>query len=114
MGFAKGGPGGEGGALRAARPPPRRDLIVKFEGGYHGPADSLLVEAVSGAATLSIPGSAGVAKAVAAQTLVAIYNDLASVEAVLESHPREVAAVIVEPVAANMGVVAPLSGFLSG
>ena len=101
-------------ALRVARAATGRELIVKFEGGYHGHADSLLVEAGSGAATLSIPGSAGVAQAVAAQTLVAIYNDLASVEALLESHPREVAAVIVEPVAANMGVVAPLAGFLSG
>src|SRR4029077_17033836 len=91
-----------------------RHLIVKFEGGYHGHADSLLVQAGSGAATLSIPGSAGVARAVAAQTLVARYNDLDSVEALLESHQDGVAAVIIEPVAANMGVVAPASGFLSG
>jgi len=101
-------------ALRVARAATRRDLIVKFEGGYHGHADSLLVEAGSGAATLSIPGSAGVAPSVAAQTLVATYNDLDSVAALLDSHRNNVAAVIVEPVAANMGVVAPVSGFLQG
>jgi glutamate-1-semialdehyde 2,1-aminomutase len=101
-------------ALRVARAATGRDLIVKFEGGYHGHADSLLVEAGSGVATLSIPGSAGVARSVAAQTLVARYNDLDSVEALLESNQDAVAAVIVEPVAANMGVVAPASGFLSG
>ena len=100
-------------ALRVARAATGRGLIVKFEGGYHGHADSL-VEAGSGAATLSIPGSAGVARSVAAQTLVARYNDLDSVEALLESHHGDVAAVIVEPVAANMGVVAPSPGFLSG
>src|SRR5437588_423994 len=101
-------------ALRVARAATGRDLIVKFEGGYHGHADSLLVKAGSGAATLSIPGSAGVAPSVAAQTLVATYNDLDSVAALLDSHPASVAAVIVEPVAANMGVVAPVDGFLEG
>ncbi|TMF30179.1 MAG: aminotransferase class III-fold pyridoxal phosphate-dependent enzyme, partial [Chloroflexi bacterium] len=85
-------------ALRVARAATGRDLIVKFEGGYHGHADSLLVKAGSGAATLSIPGSAGVAPSVAAQTLVATYNDLDSVAALLDSHPASVAAVIVEPV----------------
>ncbi len=101
-------------ALRVARAATGRDLVIKFEGGYHGHADSLLVEAGSGAATLSIPGSAGVAKSVAAQTLVANYNDLESVEALLDAHRGAVAAVIVEPVAANMGVVAPRPGFLDG
>jgi glutamate-1-semialdehyde 2,1-aminomutase len=101
-------------ALRVARAATGRDLVIKFDGGYHGHADSLLVEAGSGAATLSIPGSAGVAPAIAAQTLVAHYNDLDSVEALLQSHPDRVAAVIVEPVAANMGVVAPSPGFLDG
>jgi len=101
-------------ALRVARAATGRDLVIKFEGGYHGHADSLLVEAGSGAATLSIPGSAGVARSVAAQTLVAIYNDLDSVDALLKAHPDQAAAVIVEPVAANMGVVAPVAGFLSG
>jgi glutamate-1-semialdehyde 2,1-aminomutase len=101
-------------ALRVARAATGRDLIVKFEGGYHGHADSLLVEAGSGAATLAIPGSAGVARSVAAQTLMAKYNDLDSVEALIKSHEGDIAAVIVEPVAANMGVVAPVPGFLSG
>jgi glutamate-1-semialdehyde 2,1-aminomutase len=100
--------------LRVARAATGRDLVVKFEGGYHGHADSLLVEAGSGAATLSIPGSAGVAASVAVQTLVGSYNDLDSVAALFASHPGEIAAVIVEPVAANMGVVAPIAGFLQG
>ena len=101
-------------ALRVARAATGRDLVIKFDGGYHGHADSLLVDAGSGAATLSIPGSAGVAAQVAAQTLVATYNDLSSVEALLDLHPDKVAAVIVEPVAANMGVVPPGAGFLAG
>ena len=99
-------------ALRVARAATGRDLVIKFEGGYHGHADSLLVEAGSGVATLSIPGSAGVPGTVAAQTLVATYNDASSVEALLASHRGQVATVIVEPVAANMGVVAPSPGFL--
>src|SRR6267143_4999700 len=100
--------------LRVARAATGRDLVIKFEGGYHGHADSLLVESGSGVATLSIPGSAGVAAPVAAQTLVATYNDLDSVASLLDAHAGEVAAVIVEPVAANMGVVAPVDGFLQG
>lgn len=101
-------------ALRVARAATGRELVIKFEGGYHGHADSLLVEAGSGVATLSIPGSAGVAAPVAAQTLVATYNSLDSVAALLDAHAGEVAAVIVEPVAANMGVVLPAPGFLAG
>jgi glutamate-1-semialdehyde 2,1-aminomutase len=101
-------------ALRVARAATGRDLVIKFDGGYHGHADSLLVEAGSGVATLSIPGSAGVGAPVAAQTLVATYNDLDSVAALLDTHAGEVAAVIVEPVAANMGVVVPAPGFLAG
>jgi glutamate-1-semialdehyde 2,1-aminomutase len=101
-------------ALRVARAATGRDLVIKFDGGYHGHADSLLVDAGSGAATLSIPGSAGVASAVAAQTLVATYNELSSVAGLLEAYSDQVAAVIVEPVAANMGVVAPARGFLAG
>jgi glutamate-1-semialdehyde 2,1-aminomutase len=101
-------------ALRVARAATGRELVIKFEGGYHGHADSLLVEAGSGAATLSIPGSAGVAAPVAAQTLVARYNDLDSVERLLAANRDRVAAVIVEPVAANMGVVPPAAGFLEG
>ena len=101
-------------ALRVARAATDRDLVIKFDGGYHGHADSLLVDGGSGVATLSIPGSAGVPASVAAQTLVANYNDLDSVAALLDAHPGKVAAVIVEPVAANMGVVAPAPGFLAG
>jgi len=101
-------------ALRLARAATGRDLVIKFEGAYHGHADSLLVEVGSGAATLSIPGSAGVTGPVAAQTLVAIYNDLSSVAALLDTHAGKVAAVIVEAVAANMGVVPPSPGFLTG
>lgn len=101
-------------ALRVARAATGRELVIKFEGGYHGHADSLLVEAGSGVATLSIPGSAGVARPVAEQTLVATYNDLDSVARLLAAHEAQVAAVIVEPVAANMGVVAPAGGFLQG
>ncbi|MEA2657170.1 MAG: glutamate-semialdehyde -aminomutase [Chloroflexota bacterium] len=101
-------------ALRVARAATGRDLVIKFDGGYHGHADSLLVEAGSGAATLSIPGSAGVPTQVAAQTLVGTYNDLSSVAALLETHKGQVAAVIVEPVAANIGVVKPSTGFLQG
>jgi glutamate-1-semialdehyde 2,1-aminomutase len=99
-------------AIRVARAATGRDLVIKFDGGYHGHADSLLVEAGSGVATLSIPGSAGVTAAAAAQTLVATYNDADSVAAILAQHPAAVAAIIVEPVAANMGVVPPRPGFL--
>jgi glutamate-1-semialdehyde 2,1-aminomutase len=101
-------------ALRVARAATGRDLVVKFDGGYHGHADSLLVEPGSGAATLSIPGSAGVPDGVAGLTLVATYNDLDSVRGLLAAHRDRVAAVIVEPVAANMGVVAPAPRFLQG
>ena len=101
-------------ALRVARAATGRDLVIKFDGGYHGHADSLLVAAGSGAATLAIPDSAGVSAAVAALTLVATYNDLGSVSSHLAAHPGRVAAVIVEPVAANMGVVAAAPGFLAG
>src|SRR5437588_12188023 len=96
--FVNSGTEGAMSALRVARAATGRDLVVKFEGGYHGHADSLLVEAGSGAATLSIPGSAGVAASVAAQTLIATYNDLSSVAALLERYAGMVAAVIVEPI----------------
>ena len=99
-------------ALRIARAATRRDLVLKFEGGYHGHADGLLARAGSGLATLSLPASAGVAPGVAAQTVLARYNDPASVAAAFEQHPGRIAAVIVEPVAANMGVVPPAPGFL--
>ena len=99
-------------ALRLARAYTGRDKIVKFEGGYHGHADALLVSAGSGAAAHGVPTSAGVTASFARDTLVADYNDAESVEAHFRAAPGEIAAVIVEPVAANMGVVPPAPGFL--
>jgi glutamate-1-semialdehyde 2,1-aminomutase len=101
-------------ALRLARAFTRRDKIVKFEGCYHGHADGLLVQAGSGVATFGLPDSAGVLASYAQETLVARYNDLASVEATFDRHGDEIAAVIIEPVAGNMGVVPPRPGFLEG
>jgi glutamate-1-semialdehyde 2,1-aminomutase len=101
-------------ALRLARAYTKRDKIVKFEGCYHGHADMLLVQAGSGVATLGLPDSPGVPAATAADTLVAIYNGLDSVEALFKKYPGQIAAVIVEPVAGNMGVVPPVEGFLQG
>jgi glutamate-1-semialdehyde 2,1-aminomutase len=101
-------------ALRLARAYTKRDKIIKFEGGYHGHADMLLVQAGSGVATLGLPDSPGVPPAAVADTLVARYNNLASVEALFRQYPRQIAAIIVEPVAGNMGVVPPLAGFLPG
>jgi len=101
-------------ALRLARAYTGRSKVIKFEGCYHGHADGLLVAAGSGAATLGIPASPGVPPSYAAETLVAPYNDLAAVEALFRERGEEVAAVIVEPVAANMGVVPPAPGFLAG
>lgn len=101
-------------AVRLARAFTKRDLIVKFEGCYHGHADSFLAEAGSGLATLGIASSPGVPQALAALTLNAPYNDLAAVEKLFASHAGKIAAVIVEPIAANMGVVLPVPGFLEG
>jgi glutamate-1-semialdehyde 2,1-aminomutase len=101
-------------AIRAARGFTKRDLILKFEGGYHGHADSFLVDAGSGVATLDISSTPGVPHALAELTLNAPYNSLAAVEKVFSDHPNKIAAVIVEPVAANMGVVPPAQGFLEG
>lgn len=101
-------------ALRLARAATGRDKIIKFEGCYHGHVDSMLVKAGSGAMTGGVPNSPGVPAAVTADTLLATYNDLASVERLLAENPGEVACVIVEPVAANMGVVPPEAGFLAG
>jgi glutamate-1-semialdehyde 2,1-aminomutase len=101
-------------AIRVARGATGRDLIIKFDGCYHGHADSLLVKAGSGGATFGVPDSQGVPAALAALTLALPFNDLGAVSGALESHHGEVAAVLVEPVAGNMGVVPPAPGFLEG
>lgn len=99
-------------AVRAARAYTGRDVIVKFDGCYHGHADHLLVAAGSGVATLNIPGSPGVPDAVVAHTLSLPYNDIGAFESLMKEKGDEIAAVIVEPVAGNMGMVAPEPGFL--
>ena len=99
-------------AVRVARAHARREKIIKFEGCYHGHGDQFLVQAGSGLTTLGVPTSPGVAGAVAADTLIATYNDVASVERLCESFPDQIAALIVEPVAGNMGVVLPEPRFL--
>ncbi|MBI5137871.1 MAG: glutamate-1-semialdehyde 2,1-aminomutase [Nitrospirae bacterium] len=101
-------------ALRLARGFTGRDLIVKFEGCYHGHADALLVKAGSGAATLGVPDSAGVPADVARATLTAPYNDLDAVRTLFAAQGDRIACVIVEPVAGNMGLVTPAAGFLEG
>ncbi len=100
-------------ALRLARAFTGREKVVKFAGGYHGHADALLVKGGSGLATLSLPGSPGVPASHAQSTLVASYNNAAAVRELFRSYPDDIAAVIVEPVAANMGVVPPQPGFLA-
>jgi glutamate-1-semialdehyde 2,1-aminomutase len=101
-------------AVRVARAFTGRDRIIKFEGCYHGHADAFLVKAGSGATTLGIPTSPGVPAAVTNDTLLARYNDLASVAALCQAQAGKIAAVIVEPIAGNMGLVPPADGFLSG
>ncbi|MFC5402098.1 glutamate-1-semialdehyde 2,1-aminomutase [Cohnella soli] len=101
-------------ALRLARGYTKRSKILKFEGSYHGHADSLLIKAGSGVATLGLPDSPGVPESVASHTLTVPYNDLESAKVAFERYGEDIAAVIVEPIAGNMGVVPPLPGFLSG
>ena len=101
-------------ALRLARGYTGRNKILKFEGCYHGHADSLLIKAGSGVATLGLPDSPGVPEGVAANTITVPYNDLDAVRVAFEKYGEQIAAVIVEPVAGNMGVVPPLPGFLQG
>ncbi|WP_186326158.1 glutamate-1-semialdehyde 2,1-aminomutase [Paenibacillus sp. Y412MC10] len=101
-------------AIRLARGYTGRSKILKFEGSYHGHADSLLIKAGSGVATLGLPDSPGVPESVASNTITVAYNDLESVTLAFERFGEEIACVIVEPVAGNMGVVPPLPGFLEG
>jgi glutamate-1-semialdehyde 2,1-aminomutase len=101
-------------AVRLVRAATQRRLIVKFDGCYHGHADALLAAAGSGVATLGLPDSPGVTPATVADTLVVAYNDLPAVETLFSARGEEIAAVLVEPVAGNMGVVPPLPGFLEG
>lgn len=101
-------------ALRLARGYTGRNIILKFEGCYHGHGDSLLIKAGSGVATLGLPDSPGVPESIAKNTVTCAYNDLDTVREVFEKHGDDIAAVIVEPVAGNMGVVPPQEGFLQG
>lgn len=101
-------------AIRVARAFTNRDKFIKFEGCYHGHSDAFLIKAGSGAITLGVPNSPGVTSGTAKDTLLARYNDLAHVEEVLEANKEEVAAIIIEPVAGNMGCIPPVEGFLEG
>ena len=99
-------------AIRVARGFTKRDFVVKFEGCYHGHADHLLVKAGSGAATFGVPDSAGVPAGIAQSTLTLAYNDAAALRTLFADRGKDIAAVIVEPVAGNMGCVVPAGGFL--
>ncbi len=99
-------------ALRVARAYTKRRKIIKFAGNYHGHADMLLVQAGSGVATMGLPDSPGIPEEITTHTLVAPYNDHRAVEELFQTYPDDIAAIIVEPVAANMGLVLPIPGFL--
>ena len=101
-------------AIRLARGFTKRDKIIKFSGCYHGHSDSFLIAAGSGLSTFGVPNSPGVTEGTAKDTLLARYNDLENVSALIAANPNEIAAIIVEPVAGNMGCVPPLNGFLEG
>jgi len=101
-------------AIRVARAYTNREKFIKFEGCYHGHSDAFLIKAGSGAITLGVPNSPGVTEGTAKDTLLARYNDLGQVEEILESNKGEVAAIIIEPVAGNMGCIPPMEGFLEG
>ncbi|EMQ3786128.1 glutamate-1-semialdehyde 2,1-aminomutase [Listeria monocytogenes] len=101
-------------AIRLARGYTKREKILKFEGSYHGHGDSLLIKAGSGVATLGLPDSPGVTKGLASDTITVPYNDIEGAKLAFEKYGEEIAAVIVEPVAGNMGVVPPIEGFLEG
>ena len=101
-------------AIRLARGYTNREKIIKFEGNYHGHADPFLIKAGSGAITLGVPNSPGVTKGTAKDTLLAPYNNLESVKEIIKNHPNKIAAIILEPVAGNMGCIPPSKGFLEG
>lgn len=101
-------------AIRLARGYTKRNKLVKFEGCYHGHADHLLIKAGSGAMTFGVPSSPGVPESIASETLTASYNQLDSVKALFAQYPEQIAAVIVEPIAGNMGLIPPAAGFLEG
>ena len=101
-------------AIRVARGYTNKEKFIKFEGNYHGHADAFLIKAGSGAITLGIPNSPGVTKGTAQDTLLAPYNDLSAVKKIIEDNPNQIAAIILEPVAGNMGCIPPKKGFLEG
>ena len=101
-------------AIRVARGYTNKEKFIKFEGNYHGHADAFLIKAGSGAITLGFPNSPGVTKGTAQDTLLAPYNDLSAVKKIIEDNPNQIAAIILEPVAGNMGCIPPKKGFLEG
>ena len=101
-------------AIRVARGYTNKEKFIKFEGNYHGHADAFLIKAGSGAITLGVPNSPGVTKGTAQDTLLAPYNDLSAVKKIIEDNPNQIAAIILEPVAGNMGCIPPKKGFLEG